>query len=448
MTQDHRADLPLEQGATDDDARPLNESPETTSPPAERDPTLQSAAPRDVEPASEAEGPEPASEVGEPGPSPEAGKPTPDVMKPAAGDDEDDGDSAEFARLLEQQEAAPTRVFRPGDKVTGTIVQIGEQDAYVDCGGRNELRLDVGELRGEDGQIAHAVGDEITAHVKKDSEGELGLTRALALDTAGLEALQQASESGTPVKGKVQDVNKGGLTVQVAGRRGFCPFSQIDLRRVEDPERFIGQELEFKILELSEDGRNIVLSRRALLQERRETEATETRSTLALGDERTGRVTRLVPFGAFVDIGGVEGLVHISQISHERVSDPAEVLEEGQEVRVKVLEIQNLGQGRRERVGLSMKALAADPWPATAERLQPGTDVRGVVTRLVDFGVFVELEPGVEGLVHISEMADRRILHPRELVSEGDEVDVRVLTVDLERRRISLSLRQTAGYDL
>ncbi len=154
-----------------------------------------------------------------------------------------------------------------------------------------------------------------------------------------------------------------------------------------------------------------------------------------------------MPFGAFIDIGGVEGLVHISQISHQRVANPADVLREGQPVKVKVLEIQNLGGGRNERISLSIKALASDPWPATASSLAPGTDVAGRVTRLVDFGVFVELQPGIEGLIHISELANRRIVHPREVVNEDEEIMVRVLDVDLGRRRISLSRKQAGGYD-
>jgi small subunit ribosomal protein S1 len=357
--------------------------------------------------------------------------------------DESDG---EFARLLDAEASRGTRSFAPGDEVSGSVVQIDEQEVFVDCGGRHELPISRAELLDEDGELRYTLGDTLTAYVVSNG-GELGLTLALDLQSAGFEQLSQAATSGTPIKGRVKALNKGGLTIDVGGQRGFCPFSQIDLRRVDDPERFLDQDLEFKILELSEDGRNLVLSRRALLQERRESAAQETRAKLKLGDVFEGHVTRLVPFGAFVDIGGVEGLVHISQIAHERVADPQDVLTVGQEIRVQVLEIQNLGQGRRERIGLSMKALAADPWPTTAARLQPGTDVEGAVTRLVDFGVFVQIEPGVEGLVHISEMANRRIQHPREIVSEGDPVSVRILDVDVDRRRISLSLRQSAAWE-
>ena len=245
----------------------------------------------------------------------------------------------------------------------------------------------------------------------------------------------------------LQEWGKGGFSVDLDGTRAFCPFSQIDIRRADDPDIFVGQTYQFKILELSEDGRNIVVSRRALLQADRESQANATRESLTLGDNLEGVITRLVPFGAFVDIGGIEGLVHISQISHQRVGDPSDVLKEGQTVQVKVLEIQNLGLGRSERISLSIKALATDPWPETASSMVPGQDVSGRVTRLVDFGVFVELQPGVEGLIHISELANRRIIHPREVLNEDEEINIRILDVDLDRRRISLSLKQASDYE-
>jgi small subunit ribosomal protein S1 len=352
----------------------------------------------------------------------------------------------DFAAMLDASEKAGPTEAKPGDKLTGRIVQIDGPEAFVDCGLRNELPMAVDEFTDKDGQRKYEVGDEITAHVQKGKDG-LKLTLAMSLRDAGRDALATAYSSGTPVKGKVTSTNKGGFSVDLDGTRAFCPFSQIDIRRADNPEEFLNRSFEFKILELSEDGKNIVVSRRALLQANRETEAEATRQSLSLGDALDGTVTRLVPFGAFVDIGGIEGLVHISQISHQRVGDPSDVLSEGQQVRVKVLEIQNLGQGRTERISLSIKALATDPWPETAASMVPGNDVTGRVTRLVDFGVFVELQPGVEGLIHISELANRRIIHPREVLNEEDQINVRILDVDLDRRRISLSLKQAADYE-
>ncbi len=355
-------------------------------------------------------------------------------------------DSGEFAAMLEAENQVAPEDGKVGDKVTGTVIQIGDHDAFVDCGLRNELSMAVSELKNDEGELQVQVGDQVTGHIAKGPDG-LILTVALNLRNAGQEALQAAYDSGTPVEGKVGETNKGGFAVDLGGTRAFCPFSQIDVRRADDPSVFVGRTMQFKILELSEDGRNVVVSRRALLQADRESQADATRENISLGDALDGVVTRLVPFGAFVDIGGIEGLVHISQISHQRVGDPSEVLQEGQDVQVKVLEIQNLGQGRSERISLSIKALATDPWPETAASMTPGTDVTGTVTRLVDFGVFVQLRPGVEGLIHISELANRRIIHPREVLNEGDEISVRVLDVDLSRRRISLSRRQTADYE-
>ena len=395
------------------------------------------AAPEETAPIPEPE--EPPAEPEELSAEPEA---TPDPE--AAGEGEGEGDQ-EFSRMLEESAEIPAEAT-PGDKLTGTIVQVGDHDVFVDCGLRNELPMALTELRDKDGNLQHKEGDEVTGHVQKDGEG-LRLTLAIDPRKAGHEILSRAYADGTPIKGKVGDTNKGGFSVDLGGTRAFCPFSQIDLRRADDPTVFVGNEYEFKILELSDDGRNIVVSRRALLQEQREESASATRSNLKLGHACEGVVTRLVPFGAFVDIGGLEGLVHISQISHQRVGHPGDVLKEGQEVKVKVLEIQNLGMGRSERISLSMKALASDPWPETAQSLVPGTDVTGRVTRLVDFGVFVELQPGIEGLVHISELANRRIIHPREVLNEDEEIEIRILDVDLDRRRISLSRRQSANYD-
>ncbi|MCP4292907.1 MAG: S1 RNA-binding domain-containing protein [bacterium] len=358
--------------------------------------------------------------------------------------------SEDFAAMLDAHDAAAdgheVSDVKIGAKVTGKIIQIGDHEAFVDCGFRNELPISVSELKDDAGELTLNVGDEITAHVQKGNDGPK-LTMAINLRDSGNKALQQAFEAGTPVEGKVGDTNKGGFSIDLGGVRAFCPFSQIDVRRAEDPSIFVGKSFKFKILEVSEDQRNIVVSRRALLQASREEEGQETRNTLELGANLEGVVTRLVPFGAFVDIGGVEGLVHISQISFHRVGDPSEVLKEGQTVDVKVMEIQNLGQGRSERISLSIKALAKDPWPETADSLAPGTDVEGLVTRLVDFGVFVELLPGIEGLIHISELANRRIIHPREVLNEDEKIMVRVLDVDLERRRISLSRRQASDYD-
>ncbi len=368
-----------------------------------------------------------------------------DATDDATAYDDADDDSSEFARLLagdERTAAAPTS----GQRVTGIIVQIGEQDAFVDCGGRQELPLPTAELCDEDGKQQYSVGDEITAHVIGKAD-EMSLTLAINLREASLRTLTDAHTAGTPVRGKVHGTNKGGFNIALGRFRAFCPFSQMELRRIEDAEAYIDREFDFKLLELGEEGRNIVVSRRALLQDERDSAAAETRDRVVPGAVLQGEVTRLVPYGAFVDLGGIEGLLHISEIAHERVEDPTAYLHEGQPIRVKVLEVQNLGEPHRERVGLSLKALAEDPWPVTVGALPIGKDVPGKVMRVVDFGAFIELLPGIEGLVHISELADRRVDHPHEVVKAGDEIIVRILDVDPERRRIALSLRQADPGD-
>jgi len=362
-------------------------------------------------------------------------------------DDRERQESEEFAQLLDASGSGHPEP-KPGDKVTGKIVQIGTSEVFVDVGARHELPMPIDEFRDREGTVTCQEGQEVTAYVVKTAEG-LGMTRTVHPGEAGkraLRALQDAQAAGAPVEGKITSTNKGGFTVDLGGPRGFCPFSQMDLRRVEDPEPFVGTVQRFRILEISPDGRNIVLSRRALLQQEREEQATTTRQALRTGAVFAGHVTRLMPYGAFVDIGGVEGLVHISQICHQRISEPAEVLHVGQEVRVEVVEIQHPGEGRRERISLSMKTLATDPWPAEAAAMPVGQDVQGKISRLVDFGAFVQLKGGVEGLIHISELSERRLLHPREVVSEGEEITVRVLEVDVQRRRISLSRRQAGDY--
>lgn len=363
--------------------------------------------------------------------------------------DDDDAGSQEFSDMLAQQEAEKPEPAE-GDQVTGRVVQITADEVFVDVGARRELALPTAQLQDAEGELTVAEGDEVTAYVVRSADG-LALAKTMSPgkgkgDAQAMQMLQDALAAGAPVEGKVTATNKGGFTVDLGGQRGFCPFSQMDLRRVEDPEPFVGTTQRFKILEIAADGRNIVLSRRALLQQEREQAASATRTALEPGAVFDGQVTRLMPYGAFVDIGGVEGLVHISQISHQRISDPGEVLQEGQDVRVEVVEIQNEGEGRRERISLSMKTLADDPWPSDAAAMPAGSDVTGKVTRLVDFGAFVQLKPGIEGLVHISELSERRLLHPREVINEGDEISVRVLEIDVNRRRISLSRRQASDY--
>ncbi len=348
----------------------------------------------------------------------------------------------DFASLLAAEgRIAETPEPRAGDKVEGRIVQIGPEDAFVDFGGRSELPLSLTELAGPDGTPTLNEGDAVTAWVTGEG-AEQRLTLRQKMQGKDTTMLEEAMASGVPLSGTVTETNKGGFVVDIGGFRAFCPISQIDDRYVEDPQPYVGRSLEFRVIEFAEGGRRLVVSRRALLREERDRKGAETRRDLAPGSVYDGVVTRLMPFGAFVDIGGVEGLVHISEISHGRVSHPGDALEPGQEVKVKVLDVQNLGQGRNERISLSMRALEGDPWAEAVKLFPLGAEVPGRVTGLAEFGAFVELAPGLQGLVHISMLSEERIHHPSEVVQEGQEVTVRVLELDPERKRISLSLVQ------
>jgi len=362
-----------------------------------------------------------------------------------------DGDE-DFASLLaefDEKQARGGRGPNVGDTVKGRVISIGAEAVFIDLGGKAEGMLEREELSDRDGKVTVAVGDTVEARVV-DLGGRTGciLLRKVMGSARGSEAkeeLAQAFEHRIPVEGVVTGVVKGGVEVQVAGMRGFCPAGQLDLRFVEDPAVFVGQRLTFRITRL-EPGRggqlNLVLSRKALLAEEAEVRATELRQRLEVGAVFPGVVTTIKDYGAFVDLGGIEGMLHVSELGFQRVGHPSEVLSVGQPVQVQVTKIEKTGDPKRpEKISLSLKALEKDPWTEVAARYSEGARLRGRVVRLQPFGAFVELEPGVEGLVHISQMAaDRRINNPREVVEAGKEVEVTVVGVDVPRRRISLSM--------
>jgi small subunit ribosomal protein S1 len=277
----------------------------------------------------------------------------------------------------------------------------------------------------------------IEARVVADAGGALTLRVKLGRGPEARGELQQAQELGIPVEGVVTEVVKGGLSVDVAGVRGFCPASQIDVRFIDDLATYVGQKLLFRITRY--EPRNLVLSRRALLEEDNAKRAIETRKKLEPGAVLRGKVVGFKPFGAFIDLGGIEGMLHVSELGYARVEKPEDMLSLGQEVDVAVLKIEPGDKG--DRISLSLKALASDPWREVAATLVEGTRVKGKITRLQPFGAFVELAPAVEGLVHISELgAGRRINHPKEVVSAGQEIEAVVLSIDHERHRIGLSM--------
>ena len=358
--------------------------------------------------------------------------------------DEDDDFAAMFA---ESERGKKTKRPRVGDTVQGRVITIGKEAVFVDLGGKAEGQLDRDQVSDADGNLRVKVGDVVEARVAADAGGVLTLRTRLGRGPEARAELAQAQELGIPVEGVVTEVIKGGVSVDVAGVRGFCPASQLDTRFNEDLAPFIGQRLTFRITRY--EPRNLVLSRRALLEEEKERLATETRKKLVPGAVLRGKVVGFKPFGAFVDLGGVEGMLHISELGFTRVERPEDVLHLGQELDVAVLEVKPAERGagkgtdkdKGERVSLSLKALASDPWQDATARLSEGARVKGTVTRLQPFGAFVEIAPGVEGLVHISELgAGRRINHPKEVVSVGQQVEATVLALDHERRRLSLSM--------
>lgn len=358
--------------------------------------------------------------------------------------------SQDFGEILaefEQKDGGEETRKAPavGEKVKGQILSIGETAAFVDLGGKSEGMIDLAQLKDSEGNLTVNVGDTLEATVTgNDPEtGSLVLRRKAARGQEVAAELRQAHETGIPVEGVVTAINKGGAEVQVSGMRAFCPLSQLDLRYVEDPSQFVGQRLPFRVMRI-EQGKtrpNIVLSRRALLEEEAETKAAETRSKLEVGSVLKGKVTSLASYGAFVDLGGLEGMLHVSEIGYSRLAHPNEVLQVGQEIEVQVIKMEKGKDENRPRISLSRRALERDPWKDVGERFPEGTEMTGRVMRTESFGAFVEIAPGIEGLVHISEMgAGRRLNHAKEAVQLGQDVKVRVLSVDPAKRRVSLSM--------
>ena len=334
------------------------------------------------------------------------------------------------------------KYFNDGDIVEGTIVKVDRDEVLLDIGYKTEGVIPSRELsikHDVDPNEVVTVGDEIEALVlqKEDKEGRLILSKKRAQYERAWGTIEEKKERDEVVEGTVIEVVKGGLIIDI-GLRGFLPASLVEMRRVRDLQPYVGQTLEAKIIELDKNRNNVVLSRRAWLEETQSAVRSDFLNKLAKGQVRTGVVSSIVNFGAFVDLGGVDGLVHVSELSWKHIDHPSEVVEVGQEVTVEVLDIDL----DRERVSLSLKATQEDPWRQFARTHQIGQVVPGKVTKLVPFGAFVRVQDGIEGLVHISELAERHVEIPEQVVNVGDDLLVKVIDIDLERRRISLSLKQ------
>ena len=329
-----------------------------------------------------------------------------------------------------------------GEVVHGTVVRVDKDEVLVDIGYKSEGVIPVSELsirRSVNPADEVSLGEEIDALVmtKEDAEGRLILSKKRARFELAWKAIEAAAESGEAVNGRVIEVVKGGLILDL-GVRGFLPASLVDIRRVQDLEEFTGKELRCKVIELNRSRNNVVLSRRAVLEDERKEMRQGILDRLNPGDVVDGQISNIVDFGAFVDLDGMDGLIHISELSWSHVNHPSEILEIGQTVQVKVLDIDR----ERQRISLGLKQTQSDPWQQVLEHYHEEDVVEGRVTKVVTFGAFVEILPGVEGLVHISELAQHHVENPREVVSQGDPVNVLILEIDGDRRRLSLSLKR------
>lgn len=350
--------------------------------------------------------------------------------------EDNNSEEMSFAEMFNEKDATQDRI-EPGQKVRAEIVRITKEWVFIDLGGKSEGALAMSELLDQQGNPTVKEGDTIDVYFLAVERNEKIFTTKIG--GAAVKAhLEEAFHSGIPVEGTIQKEIKGGFEVKIGGGRAFCPFSQMGLRKTADNEQFIGQQYAFKIVEFRDNGRSIIVSHRKILEEQRAVLKEELKDTLQVGQTIKGVITSIRDFGAFVDIGGIEGLIPISEIGWGRVADIHSVLEEGQNVEVAIKSL----DWDHDRFSFSLRETLPDPWDTCG--LAEGTTMTGTVARLVDFGAFVTLAPGVDGLLHISALGGgRRINHPREVVRQGESLEVRIDSIDREKKRISLSLPQS-----
>jgi small subunit ribosomal protein S1 len=346
-------------------------------------------------------------------------------------------DDKSFAELFEQSFKKPTRL-EPGQKVEAVIVKITDEWIFLDLGGKSEGCLDRKELLDPDGKLTAAEGDRVSAYFLSAENNERLFTTRVSGGAAGNQYLEDAFHSRIPVEGVAEKEIKGGYEIKIAGSvRGFCPYSQMGLRRSDNPQEVIGKKLLFKITEYRDSGRSLVLSNRKVLEEERERTREDLKKTLTKDMVVKGTVKSLRPFGAFVDIGGIEALLPISEVGWSRIDDLSSVLSPEQEVEVKVIDL----DWEQSRISVSLKAALPDPWLQLPDQFPEESCHTGMVARLAPFGAFVTLAPGIDGLIHISQLGQgKRINHPREVLAEGQAIEVRVLKIDAQSKRLSLAL--------
>jgi len=354
---------------------------------------------------------------------------------------EDMADMSQFEDLFEQS----LKTFQAGELIEGKVVSVDKEHVMVDVGYKSEAQIPIREFLGDDGEITVSLGDTIEVLLERcdTGEGDLRLSYSKALRRQVWDDIVKAYEEEVPVKGTIVSRVKGGVSLMIGKRPGgvkaFLPFSQIDLKPIKDPESLIGEVVECAILKCNRKRENVVVSRRALLEKEKEVKRAETLASLAEGQVREGVVKNITDYGVFVDLGGIDGLLHITDISWGRIEHPSKLYKVGDKVTVKVLTF----DPETEKVSLGVKQLSEDPWLRASEKYPVGTKVTGKVVSLTDYGAFVELEEGVEGLVHVSEMSwTKRVRHPSQVVNVGDTVEAVVLNVDPDAKRISLGLKQ------
>ncbi len=341
----------------------------------------------------------------------------------------------EYLRLLEES-FQNTAEFKKGDVVEAPIVTINEQYIIVNLGGKFDAYAEIGEYADEKGVLKYSVGDTLKGYIVDSNDQGFVIGKSLTKQYVDKQALLDAFDRKIPVSGKVYAVTKGGFNVDVLGARAFCPISQMALRGVDNSEQYIGKSMDFLVIECSESCHRVVVSHRQLEEARDQEKKAEALEKLHVGDVVPGTVVRMTGFGAFVDLGGIEGLMHVSEISWQHVVKPQDALKNGQEIDVKILDIKG------DKLSLSLKALQENPFAQAIKEIKEGDTINCRIQRLHNFGAFAELKPGVEGLIPISEMSrNRNIAHPREILKEGDFVEVQVLRIDPDTQKISLSLR-------
>ncbi len=363
----------------------------------------------------------------------------PDLSAPLTNFDYSEGEVPNYDKTI--------KIFSEGDIIAGTVVKVDKDEVLLDIGYKSEGVIPARELSiryGVKTDDVVKVGDEIDALVlqKEDKEGRLILSKKRAQYERSWDILEKNMLESDPIEGEVIEVVKGGLILDI-GLRGFLPASLIDIHRVKELHSFLQTKLVCKIIEMDRNRNNVVLSRRAFLEETAGERRKVLLDNLEKGMKVSGKVSSIVSFGAFVNLGGIDGLIHISELSWCHVEKPSEVLSVGDEVDVAILEVDK----DRERISLSLKACQADPWEQLARDVQVGEVIKGMVTKLVPFGAFVQVRPGIEGLVHISELSRRHVEQPDEVVGVNQDIEVKVIDIDIDRRRISLSLKQILGED-